>query len=129
MGERGPGRQLDLRQSHAAPDLRGQVCVRSQKLPLRFLTESSEARPSQDCGRPPLPKGEGWGEGLQTIESSLPPHPHPLRVGERESRRAVVRVRILQQAPRQKSNALSRPQPFSPSDCARLRKTRAKVQK
>jgi hypothetical protein len=27
MGERGPGRQLDLRQSHVAADLRGPVCL------------------------------------------------------------------------------------------------------
>src|SRR4051794_31374901 len=52
-----------------------------------------EARASREHGRLPLPKGEGWGEGLQTIESSLPPHPHPLPVGERESRRAADRVR------------------------------------
>src|SRR5262249_25421030 len=26
----------------------------------------------------PLPKGEGWGEGLQRIEGSDPPHPNPL---------------------------------------------------
>src|SRR5262250_2711684 len=49
-----------------------------------------EARPSRDCGLLPLPKGEGWGEGLQPIERSEPPHPNPLPCGERESRRAVV---------------------------------------
>src|SRR5262245_25934845 len=51
------------------------------------------ARANRDCGQLPLPKGEGWGEGLQTIERSEPPHPNPLPVGERESRRAVVAVR------------------------------------
>src|SRR5215467_1782472 len=28
MGQRGPGRQLDLRESHAAADLRGPICLR-----------------------------------------------------------------------------------------------------
>jgi hypothetical protein len=37
----------------------------------------------------PLPKGEGWGEGLQTIENHDPPHPNPLPCGERESRLAT----------------------------------------
>ena len=54
-----------------------------------------KARPSNDCGRLPLPKGEGWGEGLQTIDRFELPHPHPLPVEERESGRAVVRFRAL----------------------------------
>src|SRR5437868_6958073 len=52
-----------------------------------------EARPGRDCGQLPLPKGEGWGEGLQTIDRSQPPHPNPLPAGERESRRAAGGVR------------------------------------
>jgi hypothetical protein len=36
------------------------------------------------AGALPLPKGEGWGEGLQTIDKSDPPHPTPLPDGERE---------------------------------------------
>src|SRR5215813_12018474 len=51
-----------------------------------------KARLSHDCGLLPLPKGEGWGEGSQPIDRSSPSHPHPLPVGERESRRAVVGV-------------------------------------
>src|SRR4051812_10349906 len=43
--------------------------------------ESLEAQPSRDCGLLPLPKGEGWGEGLQTIESPNPLTPSP-RWGE-----------------------------------------------
>src|SRR5712672_171252 len=39
-----------------------------------------QARPA------PSPRGgEGWGEGVP-IERLVPPHPHPLPVGERESR-------------------------------------------
>src|SRR5215470_4196028 len=77
-----------------------------------------KARLSRECGLLPLPKGEGWGEGLQTINRSEPPHPIPLhpksdisdfgiqecrtRVnpssdGERESGRAVIKVRAHQQ--------------------------------
>ena len=55
-----------------------------------------KARPSNDCGRLPLPKGEGWGEGLQTTDRSEPPHPRPLPVGERESLRAVHQIRAHQ---------------------------------
>jgi hypothetical protein len=36
------------------------------------------------AGALPLPKGESWGEGLQTIDRSEPPHPTPLPCGERE---------------------------------------------
>src|SRR5438093_11139678 len=60
-----------------------------------------EPRACREHGRLPLPKGEGWGEGLQAIESSLPPHPHPLPVGEREFRRAADRVRAHYEGPRQ----------------------------
>ena len=28
--------------------------------------------------------GEGWGEGLKSIDRSDPPHPNPLPCGERE---------------------------------------------
>src|SRR6185295_5092434 len=38
----------------------------------------------------PSSVGEGWGEGLQTIDRSEPPHPNPLPAGERESRPAVL---------------------------------------
>jgi hypothetical protein len=51
-----------------------------------------KARPSHDRGLLPLPKGEGWGEGLQTIDGSEPPHPRPLRCGERESRHAAIKT-------------------------------------
>src|SRR5262245_49394513 len=47
---------------------------------------------SGECGLLPLPEGEGWGEGLQTSDSLVPPHPHPLPVGEREYRRAAPEV-------------------------------------
>src|SRR5690242_3116651 len=50
----------------------------------------------RERGRLPLPKGEGWGEGLQTIERPEPPHPNPLPYGEREFRRAAFRVSALQ---------------------------------
>src|SRR5689334_8560374 len=56
-----------------------------------------KAEASRECGRLPLPKGEGWGEGLQTSDRSEPPHPNPLPVGEREFRRAVMRVRAQQE--------------------------------
>jgi hypothetical protein len=58
-----------------------------------------EARRSHEHGRLPLPKGEGWGEGLQTIDESEPPHPLPLPAGERESRRAVIESRARQEPP------------------------------
>jgi hypothetical protein len=54
-----------------------------------------EARPSHEFGRLPLPQGEGWGEGLQTIDRSEPPHPNPLPDGERESGRAAMEGRVL----------------------------------
>src|SRR5262249_32775360 len=83
------------------------------------LTAWIVARPSRDCGRLPLPKGEGWGEGVQLIERNETPHPPPLptpsrmfppsamslsdrigvnpgSVGERESRRAAVGVNAYQ---------------------------------
>src|ERR1700704_5173944 len=50
------------------------------------------ARASRDFGLLPLPKGEGWGEGLQTIDNSEPPLSTTLPCGEREFRRAVVEV-------------------------------------
>src|SRR6266850_1945436 len=56
-----------------------------------------KARPCRECGLLPLPKGEGWGEGLQTIDRSEPPHPNPLPCGERESGRAVIKGRAHQQ--------------------------------
>src|SRR5206468_2592689 len=59
-----------------------------------------KARPSRECGLLPLPKGEGWGEGLQTIDRFEPPHPNPLPCGERESGRAVIRVRAHQEGKR-----------------------------
>jgi len=52
----------------------------------------------------PLPKGEGWGEGLQTLDRSDPPHPNPLPVGERESRRARGKTVY----PNMRSNQMSR---------------------
>src|SRR5882724_2575005 len=77
-----------------------------------------KAQRSHDCGLLPLPKGEGWGEGFVTLDRSEPPHPHPLpsrsrifptsaisisdrtrvnpsSTGERESRRAAVKVRTF----------------------------------
>src|SRR6267142_1800484 len=42
-------------------------------------------------------RGEGWGEGA-TIERLVPPHPHPLPDGERESRRAALGVCTHSQA-------------------------------
>src|SRR5262249_26973751 len=78
-----------------------------------------KARPHDICGLLPLPEGEGWGEGLQTIDRCDPPHPHALppksyisdfginkcrtRVtpssdGERESRRAALEGRARQQS-------------------------------
>src|SRR5215813_6320579 len=69
-----------------------------------------KARPSRECGRLPLPKGEGWGEGLQTIDRSEPPHPNPLPDGERESRRAVIGVRANQwMQPKERGRFLLRP--------------------
>jgi hypothetical protein len=44
------------------------------------------------AGALPLPKGEGWGEGLQTIEGTDPPHPTPLRWGEREQAESAART-------------------------------------
>src|SRR5262249_36637985 len=55
-----------------------------------LVIDQFKAQRAGKCGRFPLPKGEGWGEGLQNIERSDPPHPNPLPVGERESRRAIV---------------------------------------
>src|SRR5215467_6143277 len=46
------------------------------------MEQRPKARPSHECGRLPLPKGEGWGERLQSIEGSLPPHPPSPRWGE-----------------------------------------------
>src|SRR5262249_40984762 len=64
-----------------------------------FLRASRlKARPRGTCGLLPLPKGEGWGEGLQTIERSVPPPPTPLPVGERESRRASLEGRVRKQS-------------------------------
>src|SRR6266850_5072996 len=60
-----------------------------------------KARPCRECGLLPLPKGEGWGEGLQTIDRSEPPHPTPLPCGERDSRRAAVKLRAHQQGLRE----------------------------
>jgi hypothetical protein len=57
----------------------------------------AKARPRHELGRLPLPKGEGWGEGLQTIEKSEPPHPNPLPCGERGFRRAGIAGRAYQQ--------------------------------
>ena len=51
---------------------------------------------SSDSRSPRKERGEGWGEGV-TIERVVPPHPHPLPDGERESRRATGPVRALQQ--------------------------------
>src|SRR3954453_12857935 len=89
-----------------------------------------KARPSHECGLLPLPKGEGWGEGLQTIDRSEPPHPNPLpsprrrfptssmklsgrtlvnpsSAGERESRRATVKLCAHYEGARQyESNVL-----------------------
>src|SRR5262245_25804018 len=59
-----------------------------------------KAWPSRECGLLPLPKGEGWGEGLQTIDRSAPPHPNPLPAGEREYRRAAIGVRAHQEGKR-----------------------------
>ena len=56
------------------------------------MVSGLKARPGHDRGLLPLPKGEGWGEGLQTIERPDPPHPNPLPCGERESLRAAVKV-------------------------------------
>jgi hypothetical protein len=52
------------------------------------------ARPSNRCGLLPLPKGEGWGEGLQTIESSIPLTPSVSPMG-----RGSPAVPCLQSAP------------------------------
>src|SRR5579864_2426823 len=65
------------------------------KPPKRFtnpLTVSTSATPlanySHDEGALPLPLGEGWGEGLRSLESERTPHPiccanRPLPTGER----------------------------------------------
>src|SRR6185436_12349014 len=43
-----------------------------------------EAWEWRECGRLPLPAGERGGvRGLRSIDSAVPPHPHPLPVGER----------------------------------------------
>src|SRR5262245_11795058 len=65
-----------------------------------------KARRNRECGLLPLPKGEGWGEGLQTIDKSDPPHPNPLPDGERESRRAAGQVRAPYKAWHQRQPAL-----------------------
>ena len=62
-----------------------------------------KARLSHDRGLLPLPKGEGWGEGLQTIDGLEPPHPNPLPCGERESRRAVIKSFNLQHTPQEQT--------------------------
>src|SRR5687767_9301746 len=48
--------------------------------------------------RPPLPPGEGWGEGaLATIDSRRrsPPHPNPLPEGEGTRRSALLTVLLI----------------------------------
>src|SRR5262245_42679162 len=45
-----------------------------------------------ELGQARVRMGEGWGEGLQTIDKLEPPHPNPLPCGERESRRAAPKV-------------------------------------
>jgi hypothetical protein len=50
--------------------------------PVRIMDLASSA--SSELGLLPLPKGEGWGEGLRSIEGLEPPHPNPLPAGERE---------------------------------------------
>jgi len=67
-----------------------------------------KARPGRELGRLPLPKGEGWGEGLQTIDRPEPPHPNPLPCGERESRRAMMEGRVLQQRQQMCSNSVNK---------------------
>src|SRR5882757_5225172 len=37
----------------------------------------------RDLGVLPLPWGEGWGEGLWSLDRFEPPHPYPLPCGER----------------------------------------------
>ena len=50
-----------------------------------------ESRASRKHGLLPLPAGERGGvRGLRTIDGAVPPHPRPLPVGERESRRAGI---------------------------------------
>src|SRR6516162_762990 len=39
----------------------------------------------------PLPWGEGWGEGLKSVDRSEPPHPDPLPSGEREHTESAIR--------------------------------------
>src|SRR5690349_9074307 len=51
-----------------------------------------KARSGHELGRLPLPKGEGWGEGLQTIDRSETPSPQSSPCGERESRRAACQA-------------------------------------
>src|SRR5262245_11295919 len=103
---------------HSAPKVNGL----DQSSQVQFSrTNRSKEQDRGEYGLLPLPKGEGWGEGLQTIEGSDPPHPHPLRSrsrmfptsatslsgrtrvnpssdGERESRRAVFKLRVHQQS-------------------------------
>src|SRR5262249_29394822 len=46
-----------------------------------------------EFGLPPLPQGEGWGEGLCSLDRSEPPHPSPLPCGERERTECVAKLR------------------------------------
>jgi nitrite reductase (NADH) large subunit len=53
-----------------------------EELDARGCFGGSETATSQPPGQPPLPLGEGGGEGLRIIGEALPPHPVPLPLGE-----------------------------------------------
>src|SRR5262245_40366331 len=96
LGLRALACELRVRGTSSLPDFGGTLKPRgldpSPQAPSSRVNRSSRfrARASRDCGLLPLPKGEGWGEGLQTFERFDPPHPNPLPCGERESRRAAM---------------------------------------
>src|SRR5215470_2380571 len=64
-------------------------CFAGDDASCTHLTGSLECIVVPQAWPAPSPEGRGGGvRGYKTIESPVPPHPHPLPVGERESRRA-----------------------------------------
>src|SRR5262249_49294417 len=59
-----PRAGIPWRRAHARP-----ACDTASLRLRELLGMRLRARPSNKCGLLPLPKGEGWGEGVHTIES------------------------------------------------------------